>query len=280
MSTDVLSGLTIGSVGGGNMASAIFAGLVKHGVPDTSLVISEPDPARQAHLREQFPGIRLAPNATALATHCDIVLLAVKPQVMPAVLAELRASAATPLYVSIAAGITLATLGRHLPAGAPIVRSMPNLGATLGRSVTGLLANTACTEVERDCAGAIAGAIGSLFWVTSEQDIDAITAVAGSGPAYLFYLLEMMEAGAHSFGITGDSARRMVLETAAAAVALAALDDTSFGEWRQRVTSPGGTTAAALDHLKRQDVPAAVQDAMRAAYERAAALAAAADEDH
>ncbi|MEM8628363.1 MAG: NAD(P)-binding domain-containing protein, partial [Pseudomonadota bacterium] len=186
MSTDILAGLTIGSVGGGHMASAILAGLVDHGVPDTSLVIREPNPARQAHLLEQFPGASLAPSAVALAARSDIVLLAVKPQVMPQVMTELRTSAATPLYLSIAAGITLATLSRNLPAGAPVIRSMPNLGATLGRSVTGLLANAACTAIERNRASAVAGAIGSVFWVTTEQDIDAITAVAGSGPAYLF----------------------------------------------------------------------------------------------
>ncbi len=269
----------IAFIGGGNMTRAIVAGLLNSGADAASLSISEPLGAAREQLGADFPGVRIAADNSTVAATADCVVLSVKPQVLAEVCRELKSTiqAGRPLIVSIAAGTRGADIDQWLGGGLAVVRVMPNQPALLRRGVSGLHANERTTDAERQRAVSIMAAVGSVVEVDSEADIDAVTAVSGSGPAYFFMLIEQLAVTAVELGLEPDAARTLAIETARGAAELAAHADTSMSELIARVRSPGGTTAAALDSLEDADVRGIFAAAITAARDRAVELA---DEAH
>ncbi len=271
--------MKVGFIGGGNMARAIAGGLLAGGFEARDLLISEPLADRRKTLAEQLPGVRIADGNGSVVTAADAVVLAVKPQVLPAVCGELAAAvqAARPLIVSIAAGVRSSDIDAWLGGGLAVVRVMPNQPALLGLGVSGLYANAAAGESGLQAAEHILAAVGEVVRVDTESDIDAVTAVSGSGPAYFFLLIEMLEQSARSFGLDAPAARTLATRTAAGAAALAARSGEPMADLIHRVRSPGGTTAAALDSLEADDVRSIFARALESARARAVQLA---DEAH
>ncbi|MEL6950800.1 MAG: pyrroline-5-carboxylate reductase [Pseudomonadota bacterium] len=262
----------IGFIGGGNMARAMIGGLIAAGHPASEIRVAEPDAAQRASLNSQWPDLETTTDNKDLAAWSALCVLAVKPQVMPDVAQALDGLDTDPLYLSIAAGVRSADLSRWL-GGGRVVRAMPNQGALVGHSATGLYSNAALDGLERATIDALVATIGTAYWVANEADIDAVTAIAGSGPAYFFLLMEYLEQAGEDFGLDPSAVRHMVAETAVAAALLAVESDEPVATLRARVTSPGGTTAAALDHLAKHDTAALFAAAFEQARNRARELA-------
>ncbi|ANQ86626.1 pyrroline-5-carboxylate reductase [Azoarcus olearius] len=239
-------------LGGGNMAAALIGGLVERGFAAADLCAIDLDGATRERLAARF-GVRTADAADDAALACDVLVLAVKPQQMKAALAPIAGRLSAQLVVSIAAGLRVADLGRWLgEAGKPyarIVRCMPNTPALIGAGVTGLYAGTAVDAAGREAAERVLAAVGSTVWVQDEAQIDAVTAVSGSGPAYVFHFIEALEAAGRALGFDEAIARKLALDTTLGAARLAAGSDEAPAVLRERVTSKGGTTAAALASL-------------------------------
>nr|WP_156004232.1 pyrroline-5-carboxylate reductase [Thiomonas sp. FB-6] len=270
--------LTIGFIGGGNMAGAIIGGLRAAGVEASSLRVVEPFEAQRRRLREQF-GIEALAEPDASLESVNVLVWAVKPQQFAEaaqVLRERSPRSAEALQLSIMAGVRCRAIAARSGA-ARVVRTMPNTPALIGRGVTGLYANPACGAAERELAERVLGATGQLAWVDAEQQLDAVTAVSGSGPAYVFYVLEAMTAAGVRLGLPEATAGRLALGTIAGAAALAESSPLSAGQLREQVTSKGGTTAAALEVLTARDVAGAFDQALQAAARRAGELADALD---
>lgn len=273
---------TVGFIGGGNMAEAIVAGLIAAGTPPDSLSIAEPVAARRHELAERYPGVAVTDSNSAVATRAGCLVLAVKPQVLGPVCVELGeiVQDAQPLIVSIAAGVRTGDIDTWLGGNLAIVRVMPNQPALLREGVSGLFANAATGAARRERARQIAAATGEVVEVASEADIDTVTAVSGSGPAYVYLLMDMLAAAAVEHGLDATTARTLAIGTARGAAALAAQSDESMDTLIARVRSPGGTTAAALDSLEGDQVRAIFSRAINAARERAAELADQAHKDY
>jgi pyrroline-5-carboxylate reductase len=265
----------IGFVGGGNMATAIIRGLVTRGVEGERLAVSDPSPERRQALAALLGAdARIGASNEAVADEADVLVLAVKPQVLPTVLAPLTPviQRRRPLVVSIAAGMRAEDIDRRLGGGLPVVRCMPNQPALVGEGMTVLFANEAA-QGQRDSADEILSAVGPTLWVEDETMIDAATAISGSGPAYFFYLMELLIEAATDFGFSAAEARQLGVQTARGASAVAEAEDEEPSVLRERVTSPGGTTAAAFDVLEEADVRAIFRRAFEAARRRAGELA-------
>ncbi len=256
-------------IGGGQMASAMIAGLLRAGHDPAAILVVEPTPAQRAHL-EQTLQVGTAACADARLAAADVVVWAVKPQVLRQAADAARAHLGAALHVSIAAGVPLQTLSDWLQSQR-VVRAMPNTAALVGAGVTGMAAAEGVSVADREQAASVLAATGHCFWVASDERIDAVTAVSGSGPAYVFHFLEAFQAAAQALGFDAETARELVLRTAGGAIAQAQLGE-PFGTLRARVTSPNGTTQAALHCLDAQGTPRAMQAAVRAAYDRAGAL--------
>lgn len=269
-----MKSLKIGFVGAGNMAQAIFGGLIKKGTPAKQLVIYEPNQALAETLQQQFGVFLAADNAEVFST-CDVIVLAVKPQIMSSVLIDVQGLALKKdaFIISIAAGSAIAQMQAWLGADHPLVRVMPNTPALVGAGISGLFASAQVSEAQKQIAESIMRAVGSVIWVDREALIDSVTAVSGSGPAYFFYYIEALERAALEVGLEAEQARLLSLETAFGAAKLALESDVSAAVLRERVTSPGGTTAAALEVLNRDDVAATLVKAVKAAADRAKELA-------
>lgn len=266
-------------IGGGNMARALIAGLLRAGTPPTHLHVSEPHEGLRAALAADF-GVQVhADNRDAVAT-ADVWVLATKPQVLRAVCEALQAVASQrrPLVVSIAAGITTTQLLRWLASRLPVVRSMPNTPALLGAGVTGLFATIDCAPDQRALAERLLSACGKTVWLADETHMDAVTAVSGSGPAYVFLLAEAMQAAAESEGLPTDAASTLVLQTIAGAARMLLEGGETASVLRQRVTSPNGTTQAALEAFAAGGFEGLVARAVHAARARGAELSAANDQ--
>ncbi len=236
--------MSIAFVGGGNMARCLIGGLIASGTNPASIAIAEPFESAREALARDFGCPVFAANREAAATAATWVL-AVKPQVMPAVLEELGSIDNAPLVISIAAGITRRQIQAALPR-ARVVRAMPNTPALIGAGVTGLNADNTVGTDDRTAATALFATAGAVAWVDDEALMDAVTAVSGSGPAYFFLLIEAMIDAAQAQGLPPEVARTLVLNTALGAARMALGSDVPPGVLRERVTSPGGTTAAAL----------------------------------
>lgn len=263
----------IAFIGGGNMARSLIAGLIGAGTPATTVEVVEPQAAPRQALQEEH-GVRVAESVAAAALDVQAVVLAIKPQVMAAVCAELAPRLAPgTLVVSIAAGITSATLRRWLGAQAVLVRAMPNTPALLGAGMTGLFAGAEVGAAEREAAQTILASSGQTRWIDDEALMDAVTAVSGSGPAYVFALAEAMEDAALAQGLPADAARQMVVQTVLGAARMLAESGQGPTALRKAVTSPNGTTQAALETLAGGDFHALVGAAVAAATRRGRELA-------
>jgi pyrroline-5-carboxylate reductase len=268
----------IAFVGGGNMARSLVGGLVARGTPGASIRIAEPVDALRGALAHDFGAAVFADGAGAVAGATTWVL-AVKPQVMRAVCESLasQAQATRPLVVSIAAGITAAQLDRWLGGGVAVVRCMPNTPALLGAGVTGLFANDNVDAAGRDAAQVLLASAGETVWIDDEALMDAVTAVSGSGPAYVFLLAEAMQAAAVAEGLPADAARTLVLQTILGAARMLTQGDVDAAELRRRVTSPNGTTQAAIEAFEAGGFRGLVAGAIHAATIRGRELSAAND---
>lgn len=262
----------ISFIGAGNMATSLIHGLLSKDVPATHIHATDIDTAKLAQLSSDT-GIQTGSLADVAAA-ADVVLLAVKPQVMESACESLKPLLKSgSVVISIAAGVTLASLARWLGDNQALVRCMPNTPSLVGCGATALVANEKCSEQQRTLAGNILEAVGIACWLQQESDIDTVTALSGSGPAYYFLMMEAMEAAAIKMGLDANISRQLAIQTAQGAGKLAANSDVPPAELRRRVTSPGGTTEQALLSFDRNNFTEIVEAAMKAAQQRAAELA-------
>ena len=232
-------------LGGGNMATALIGGLLNHGYPSSDIAVIEIGAENRARLEKSFR-VRCSAEADAASMHCDALVLAVKPQQMREACLPLQSFLKQQLVISIAAGVRLLDLSRWLGGYDRLVRAMPNTPALIGAGVSGLYALPSVSEAERLGAERILQAVGSSVWVSEEAQIDAVTAISGSGPAYVFLFIEALQEAATQLGFSPKQARLLSIETMLGAAKLAALSDEPASVLRERVTSKGGTTEAAL----------------------------------
>ncbi len=258
-------------IGGGNMAGAIFGGLLRGGWPPASICVVEPVAEQRARIAAAYPGLRLLAAADATLARAEIVVWAVKPQTFAEAAAPCAGVVGQALQLSVMAGIRSDTLLRAT-ASQRIVRAMPNTPALIGQGIAGLFARDAVTAADRAGVEAVLAPTGQLLWFTREEQLDAVTALSGSGPAYVFYFLEaMIEAGV-ALGLSADESRRLAQQTFAGAAALAQHSGEAVPLLRERVTSKGGTTHAAITALDAAQVKAAFVRALHAAHRRAVEL--------
>jgi len=264
---------TIGFIGGGNMARSLIGGLVRAGYPADALTVADPNDAIRAALAADF-GIQASSDNQHIADLCDVVVLAVKPQVLKDVATALRTGQRQhQLFLTVAAGIRTASLATWLGAKTPIVRAMPNTPALVQSGATGLFANSHVSTGQRDLAESIMRAAGLVQWVEDEALMDAVTALSGSGPAYLFLVMEAMEKAGQAMGLPADTARLLTVQTAFGAAKLALEIEEDPAVLRQNVTSPGGTTERAIQVLRDEGLEDLFDKALRAARDRAQELA-------
>jgi pyrroline-5-carboxylate reductase len=263
----------IGFIGAGNMARSLAGGLINNGWPESGLLLADPLPEQRQGV-ESALGLKTSADNREVAARAGILVLAVKPQVMAAVARGLAETvrAKRPLVISLAAGVRLEALERWLGADLPIVRVMPNTPALIGSGASGLYANRHVSEAQREQAEAILRAVGVTVWLDNEGLLDAVTALSGSGPAYFFLVMEALEQAAVRAGLEAQQARLLTLETAYGAAKMALEGGEEPSVLRRRVTSPGGTTEAAVKVLEDGGVRRLFDEAVRAAGARAREL--------
>ncbi|MBS0394007.1 MAG: pyrroline-5-carboxylate reductase [Proteobacteria bacterium] len=265
----------IALIGGGQMARALIGGWVARGAPAPSIAVADPIAAQRDWLAAAYPRVRLHADNEAAARDADVWVLAVKPQLLRAAVRPLAALATQqrPLVLSIAAGIRAADIRRWLGGEVGVVRAMPNRPALIGAGISALYAEPGLDAAARQLAGRLIEAVGAVVWVGAEGHLDAVTAISGSGPAYFFLLIELLEAAALAEGLAPAVARRLAIDTAAGAAALAQTSADDPPTLRQQVTSQGGTTAAALAVFDAADLRGIVARAVAAAARRSRELA-------
>jgi len=266
--------MKIAFIGGGNMAAALIAGLAGKLTPGANIHVVDPNPASLEKLTREY-GVAVAATAGAEVAGAEVIVLAVKPQVMRDVVAQVlpqlqaaQQAGRTPLVLSIAAGIRAADLSRWLGGYSAIVRTMPNTPALIGMGVTGMVASSGVTAQQRDAADQIMKAVGTTVWLDNESLIDPVTAVSGSGPAYVFYFIEAMQQAAVEMGLTAEQGTQLAIATFTGAAQLAAQSPDPVSVLRERVTSKGGTTYAALTSMEDSGVKPAIVKALHAAAAR------------
>lgn len=257
-------------IGGGNMATAIIAGLLADGLPAGQIEVVDPSSEACTHLSARF-GVTTHTSLDLAAVH-PLLVLAVKPQQMPAVAALLAGRLKDQLVISIAAGIRCADLSRWLGGHGKLVRTMPNTPAMVGAGITGLYASAEIDAESRSQAEAVLRAVGAAVWVERESDLDWVTAISGSGPAYVFYFIEALEQAARAGGLAPETARHLALHTVFGAAKLALEAGEEPAVLRARVTSKGGTTERALASMAADDLAGLVTRAAQAAAARSAEL--------
>ena len=267
-------------VGGGNMARALAGGMLAAGYEPGHILISEPVAARRAALAEELPGVRLSESNLEVVRDAECIVLAVKPQILCEVCKPLAGAVqkTKPLVISIAAGVRSGDIEDWLGGHLPVVRVMPNQPALLRLGISGMYANEHTNKLQRRAATNIIGTTGPVIDVATEADIDAVTAVSGTGPAYFYLLVDMLVKVAVDMGLDYDDALTLVLETARGAGEMAEQSGETMDSLIARVRSPGGTTAAAFDYLDDTDFRDIFCAAVVAARDRAADLADAAHE--
>ncbi len=261
---------TVAFIGGGNMATSLIGGLIAAGADPQALRVAEPDAARAAALRERF-GVQTAASGGDIVAGAAAVVLAVKPQQLVAAVKPLQLDKGTTV-LSIAAGVRVETLRASLGSGVHIVRSMPNTPALYGVGISGLYAPEGTPDAARKLAQWILDAAGQCCWVEHESDLDAVTAVSGSGPAYFFLLVEAMREAGVKLGLSPEVAAQLAARTLVGAAKMVDAGDTDVAVLRANVTSKGGTTAAALQHLESAGLRPIIQDALAAAANRSREL--------
>lgn len=254
-------------LGGGNMANALIGGMVKQGFAATDISVIDPGSAARQKLSTSY-GVTCFESADQLAQVGDLLLLAVKPQQLKTAVAPLVGKLGQALVVSIAAGLDLETLSRFLGGHRQIVRCMPNTPALIGAGITGLCPLPEVDSAQRATAERILQAVGKTFWIAEESKMDGVTALSGSGPAYVFLFIEAMQQAAADLGFTPEQGRQMAIETVQGAAALAAQSSEPASVLRERVTSKGGTTAAALQIMTERGVKEGIVAGVMAAEAR------------
>jgi pyrroline-5-carboxylate reductase len=257
-------------IGGGNMAQALIAGLKSQQFSMSDITVIELDEKKHKLLEQEF-SVK-ATNSLADAAACDTIVLAVKPQQLPALAVAMMPLLNTQLIISIAAGVRIADLRMWLNDYPTIVRAMPNTPAQIQAGITGLYASPAVSSLQIAIADQILKAAGETIWLDSEAKLDAVTAISGSGPAYVFYLIEALEAAARALDLTEAEAKQLSLATFKGASLLAATSKTPVAKLREQVTSKGGTTEQGLLSLGRFNVKEAIKNAAASAYARAQSL--------
>lgn len=263
--------MKVSFLGGGNMAAALISGIVKRGFSAAAIQVVELLPNARERLAEQF-GVRCVGVIDHSVLACDILMLCVKPQQLREAVAPLTGRLQRQLVVSIAAGVRTVDISRWLGGYRRIIRAMPNTPALVGAGVTALCADESVSRDERDTADGVLSAVGRTLWIDNESQMDGITAISGSGPAYVFYLIEALQSAGEALGFAPEVALRLAVETFSGASTLAAQSNESPAELRARVTSKGGTTEAALESLNADRVADAISRAVAAACARGRVL--------
>ncbi|CAB9538933.1 Pyrroline-5-carboxylate reductase (EC 1.5.1.2) [uncultured Gammaproteobacteria bacterium] len=260
---------TIGFIGAGNMAYALISGLLKNGFLAKNIKLSDKDEVLLSQRQAEF-GIEIFTDNTQLTAQCEVIVLAVKPQILSNICKEIQAHIRhKPLIVSIAAGVKSNDINRWLGGTAPIIRTMPNTPALLGNGATGIVANKMVNKQQKELAEQILNAVGQCFWVVNEDMLDAVTALSGSGPAYFFLMIESMSNAGVALGLDKEMAEKLSIQTALGASMMASQNQESAHELRNKVTSKNGTTQAAIESFQDQNFETIVSHAMRAAFDRA-----------
>jgi len=257
----------IAFIGGGNMASAIIGGLIRHGLPASNITVVEPFEATRNTLEKNFKVTAHAQPGPAL-NNASLVVWAVKPQTFKEAALQSRLHTQEAVHLSVAAGIRSDSIA-HWLGSERIVRAMPNTPALIGKGITALFARPGVTTLERERIEQVIATTGELLWVTSEVQLDAVTALSGSGPAYVFYFIEAMTQAGADMGLPREQACKLALSTFLGATYLARSSDEPPEILRQRVTSKGGTTFAAIASMEQDDVKNSFVRAMHAARHRA-----------
>ena len=261
--------LILGFAGGGNMASSMIAGLIRNGFPAEHIMVSTPSETTRERLRATF-AVTVMQDNKALVEKADIVVLAVKPQVLISVVSEMAVSLQkkSTLIVSVAAGIRTISISAILGDEYPVARIMPNTPAMLGCAVSGLFVNAHVKKDQKTFIETIARAIGSVIWLENEAKMDVVTAISGGGPAYFFMFMEHMQKVGEDLGLNAEDAKLLVLQTALGASKMAFEHKGSLKELRENVTSPNGTTEAALKHFEKMNFETIIEKAIIAATKR------------
>jgi pyrroline-5-carboxylate reductase len=261
-------------IGGGNMASSLIGGLLQTGFDAHAIRVADPNETTLSRLEQQYGVITFTDNAAAIID-ADVVVLAVKPQQLKTVLQSLSSDIDSDiLFISVAAGIRMDAISRWISnETTSIVRAMPNTPSLVQAGATGLCANAHVTPAQHELAESILRAVGLAIWVEDEAQMDAVTAVSGSGPAYFFLVIEAMQEAGIKLGLSDANARLLAVETAFGAAKMALESSESAATLRQRVTSPGGTTEQALNTFEQGDLKGLFEKALTAAANRADELA-------
>lgn len=263
----------ISFIGGGNMAQAMIGGLLAKGFKPSLITVAEPNEAARNKLEEKgLKTVDAAVNPTAAVEGADIIVLAVKPQIMGAVVAEFKNALTDQLVISIAAGLPVSTISTMLGGYKTIVRAMPNTPAMLQMGASGLYAPSEISEEQKQLALAVMSSAGLALWVEEEDHLHAVTAVSGSAPAYFFYFLENMIEAAVDLGLTPKQASALAMQTALGSAQMSIVSDTSPSQLRENVTSPNGTTHEAIEFMKAHKVGEHIQQAMKACSDRSIEL--------
>jgi pyrroline-5-carboxylate reductase len=263
--------MKISFLGGGNMAGALIGGLLARGYDRGSLSVIELNPAAREKLAAQH-GVRASAGPDAATLEAEVLVLAVKPQDMKAALGSLAGSVRGKLVISIAAGVRIDALSRWLGGHRKLVRCMPNTPALIGAGITGVYAVPEVGPEERNSAESILAAVGQVVWVEEERLLDPVTAVSGSGPAYVFWFIEQLAASGEKLGLPREVSLKLAMQTVLGAARLAAASSQSPAELRKQVTSKGGTTEAALKVFEEEKLAQRMIKALEAASRRGAVL--------
>ena len=256
-------------IGGGNMAQALISGLRASGHAGDLITVVEPDAEKRAYLEKSFDVIT---QSEAKSIEADLCVLAVKPQIMQSVVTHCRTAEGVS-FLSIAAGITVDAISSWLPEKRTVIRAMPNTPSLVGKGMTGLWADTHALKTEKEIAEYVMLAVGKVLWVETETELDMVTAVSGSGPAYVFQLAELMANAGVQLGLTPVQAKELANQTLVGAAEMLARSTQTATTLRQNVTSKGGTTEAALNFFTENGIADLYNGALKAAYDRAGELA-------
>ena len=254
-------------LGGGNMASALIGGLQNNGIPPSEIAVIEINTENRARLEREYR-VRCYAEPDPVSMRCDALVLAVKPQQMRDACIAVKKYLKTQLVISIAAGLDMAALSRWLGGHRTIVRCMPNTPALIGAGITGLCALPEVSAEQRAAADRVLKAVGTTVWIDDEARIDGVTAISGSGPAYVFLFIEALQQAAAELGFTPEQGRQLAIETVQGAAALAAQSSEPASILRERVTSKGGTTEAALKVMAERGVKEGIVAGCKAAEAR------------
>ena len=269
----VLDNKKISFIGGGNMAQALISGLVSCGVKPSLITVADPSSeAREQLAAKGLNTVDPTTDAKAAVIGADIVVLAVKPQVMKAVVSGFADVLNKQLVISVAAGLSTALLSNMLGGYSNIVRAMPNTPAMIQMGATGLYGTDDISAEQKQLATAVMEASGLVMWVDNEEHMHAVTAVSGSAPAYMFYFIESMVDGAVALGLDKEQASALAMQTMLGAAKMAMGSEDSAAELRRKVTSPNGTTQAAIESMQANDISRQIVEAMQACYDRSQAL--------